>query len=276
MQYRFWDRAKDWVTLGACLVVSLGVLLARNEPAVKSLRRSALAATSGVEARISGVGQYLRALDENERLRRETITLAVEAARARDAVAENDRLRRLLAFRDTLATPLVAVRIVSKGLGEQQNYFTIDAGTENGVHDGMPVVDERGILGRVVLASGRYARVMPYLNTDFRVQARLQPGGAEGVIKWDGAAGDRLTLDFVPRTTLVTVGMEVVTSGGTGVFPAGFRIGTVVEAQARAGRNALDILVRPASPLGEATHAVVLLSLPDSARTALEAAPAVR
>lgn len=272
MQFGFWDRAKDWIILGACLVFSLGVLLARNEPAVKSLRRAALSATSGVEARLAGVGRYLRALDENERLRRETIALAVEAARAREAVGENDRLRRLLAFRDTLATPMVAVRIVSKGLGEQQNYFTIDAGTDSGVEDGMPVVDERGILGRVILASTRYARVMPTINTDFRVQARLLPGGAEGVVRWDGVAGDRLTLDFVPRTTQVTRGMQVVTSGGTGIFPAGFPIGTVVEAEARAGRNALDIRLRPASPLGEATHAVVLLARPDSARLAIEAA----
>lgn len=272
MQYRFWDRAKDWVLLGLCLVVSLVVLVARNEPAVRSLRRAALMATSGIEATLAGVGRYLRALDENERLRGETVTLAVEAARSREAVAENDRLRRLLAFRDTLGTEMVAVRIVSKGLGDQQNLFTIDAGTDRGVRDGMPVVDERGILGRVVLTNSRYARVMPYLNTDFRVQATLLPGGAEGVVRWDGSAGDRLTLDFVPRTTRVTRGMPVVTSGGTGIFPAGFPIGTVVEAQARAGRNALDIVVRPASPLGEATHAVVLLVVPDTARLAIEAA----
>ncbi len=274
MQYRFWDRAKDWVLLGACLLVSLVVLLARNEPAVRSLRRAALMATSGVESRLAGVGRYLRALDENDRLRGETVTLAVEAARSREAVSENDRLRRLLAFRDTLGTEMVAVRIVSKGLGEQQNVFTIDAGTDRGVRDGMPVVDERGILGRVILTNTRYARVMPYLNTDFRVQATLLPIGAEGVVRWDGAAGDRLSLDFVPRTTRVTRGMQVVTSGGTGIFPAGFPIGTVVEAQASAGRNALDIAVRPASPIGEATHAVVLLVVPDSARMAIDTAPA--
>ena len=274
MQYRFWDRAKDWVLLGVCLLVSLVVLMARNEPAVRSLRRAALMATSGVEARLAGVGRYLRALDENDRLRGETVTLAVEAARSREAVAENDRLRRLLAFRDTLGTEMVAVRIVSKGLGAQQNVFTIDAGTDRGVRDGMPVVDERGILGRVILTNTRYARVMPYLNTDFRVQATLLPGGAEGVVRWDGAAGDRLSLDFVPRTTRVTRGMQVVTSGGTGIFPAGFPIGTVVEAKATAGRNALDIAVRPAAPSGEATHAVVLLVVPDSARMAIDTAPA--
>ena len=274
MTFRFWDRAKDWVLLAACLLVSLVVLVTRNDPAMRGLRRIALMATSGVEARLAGVGRYLRALDENERLRTETVTLAVEAARSREAVAENERLRRLLAFRDTLGTDMVAVRIVSKGLGEQQNVFTIDAGAERGVADGMPVVDERGILGRVVLTNRRYARVMPYLNTDFRVQATLLPGGAEGVVRWDGRAGDRLTLDFVPRTTRVTPGMQVVTSGGTGLFPAGYPIGTVVEAQARAGRNALDIAVRPASPLGEATHAVVLLTVPDSLRAAIETAPA--
>lgn len=273
MRYSFWDRAKDWVLLGACLVLSLVVLFTRNTSVVRGLRAAALQVTSNVEARLSSVGRYLRALDENERLREESVELAIEAARAREAVSENDRLRAMLAFRDTLDVPMVAVRLISRELGGEHNYFTIDAGRDDGVRDGMAVLDERGILGRVVLTSPRYARVMPYLNTDFRITARILPIGAEGIVRWDGRQQDRLVMDYISRTENVRRGMVVVTSGASEVFPAGFPIGYVEERAAREGRNALDLRLRPAAPIDRTTHAFVLLALPDSGRVNIEARP---
>ncbi len=270
MRYSSWDRAKDWVLLAGCLIVSLVVLFTRNTPVVRGVRSAALQVTSGVEARLAGVGQYLRALDENERLRSESVELAVEAARARAAVSENDHLRAMLAFRDTLQTPMVAVRIIGRDLGGEFNYFTVDAGRDEGVQEGMAVIDERGVLGRIILTSAHYARVMPYLNTDFRITARILPIGAEGIVRWDGQRQDRLVMDYVSRTEPVARGMVVVTSGASEVFPEGFPVGYVEERAAREGRNALDLKLRPAAPLDKTTHAFVLLTLPDSARVNLE------
>ena len=273
LQYRLWDRIQDWVYLAVALAISLVTMTQRNEPALRGLRAAALAATSGVEARLSGVGRYVRALDENERLRQEAITLATEAARAREATAENDRLRALLGFRDSSAATLVPVRIVAKGLGGERNLLTIDGGTMRGVHDGMPLIDERGILGRVVLTSDHYARVMPYLNTNFRVVAKVRELGADGIVRWDIKRPGVLTMQEVGRTEQVRRGMHIVTGFGSDVFPAGFPIGTVDSVAAESGRNDLTILVRPAAPLANASFAFVLTVLPNSERTALEATP---
>ena len=126
---------------------------------------------------------------------------------------------------------------------------------------------------RVVLTSGRYARVMPYLNTDFRVVAKVQELSADGVVRWDGKKPDLLTLQEVGRTERVRPGMHVVTGTGSDVFPAGYPIGTVTAVRADPGRNDLTIDVRPAAPLSNAGFAFVLTALPDSERVALEARP---
>ena len=273
LQYRLWDRLQDWVYLAVVLVVSVTLLTLRNEPALRGLRAGALSLTSGAEASLSGIGRYLRALDENERLRQETITLAAEAARARESTAENDRLRALLAFRDSSGATLVPVRLVAKGLGGERNLLTIDGGAARGIRDGMPLLDERGILGRVVLTSEHYARVMPYLNTDFRVVAKISEIGAEGVVRWDGKKPGLLTMQEVGRTEQVKPGMKVVTGTGSGVFPAGYPVGTVVAVRAEQGRNDFTIDVRPAALLSNASFAFVLTALPDPERTALEAQP---
>ncbi len=259
-----WSRLQDWVALGVCLVLSFGVLVTRNQPAMMGLRAQSLEVTAWVESKISWAGRFLGALGENERLRLENIELAAEAARARESVQENTRLRQMLGFRDTLDVPLKLARIVGKDLGQQQNFFTINAGSDDSVKVGMAVLDERGILGKVVLVSPRYARVMAYLNTDFRVPARVLPIGAEGIVRWDGRRADRLVLDNVSRTEPVRRDMIVVTSGISSVFPPGFPIGRVVEVQARAGRNALDIEIGPTSPINRARFCFVVLTERDA------------
>lgn len=259
-----WNRLQDWIALGVCLALSLGVLVTRNEPVVMGLRAASLETTSRIESRMSWAGRFFGALGENERLRLDNIELAAEVARAREAVQENARLREMLGFRDTVDVPMRLTRIVGKDLGQQQNFFTIDAGTADSIRVGMALVDERGILGKVVLTSEHYARVMAYLNTDFRVPVRVLPIGAEGIIRWDGRRPDRLVLDNVSRTEPVRKEMLVVTSGISSVFPPGFPVGRVEEVQARAGRNSLDIEVAPASPVNRARFGFVVLSEPDA------------
>ncbi len=265
-----WGRVQDWLALAACLVASLVVLFTRNEPVMVGLRAQSLGATAWVESKMSWAGRFFGALGENDRLRLENIELAAEVARARESVQENTRLRDMLGFRDTLGVPLKLARIVGKDLGQQQNFFTIDAGTDDSVRVGMAVVDERGILGKVVLVSSRYARVMAYLNTDFRVPVRVLPVGAEGIARWDGRRPDRLVLDQVSRTEPVRQGMLVVTSGISSVFTPGFPVGTVEEVEARAGQNALTIGLSPAAAINRARFCFVVLRERDPSLVSLE------
>ena len=270
MPFRLWDRIRDWVVLAVLLVSAVGVMLMQNEPLLRGLRATALEATSAVEARFAWVGRFSRALDENEALRRENIEFSSELARLREARLENERLRNLLAFRDSTTYPMVGARIVSKDIYEDDNYLTLDVGRVDCVKVDMAVVDERGILGKVVFVSENYSRVMPYLNTRFRAPAKVQELGATGLIRWGGTRSDGLTLDHVVKTEPVEPGQLVVTSGYSAIFPPGYPIGRVDSVALRAGRNVLDILVSPLASLDTAEHAFVILTRPDPERLELE------
>jgi rod shape-determining protein MreC len=266
-----WYRLRDWIALAACLLLSVGVLFEENQPAVVGLRQTSLELTSAFEASFGWIGRYLTALDENERLREENIRMASELSRTRGSARDAERLRAQLAFVDTTEYDLLPVRVVSKSMSDQ-NYFTISAGTQDSVAVGMPVVDERGVLGRVVLTSGRYARVMPYLNTNFRASARVLPIDAEGVVTWDGNRPDRLTLNFISRTEPIDTGMVVVTSPSSGTFPPGFAFGKVSSVEASSGQINLEVGVEPSARLDQARYAYVVLYLPDPAQLAIDSA----
>jgi rod shape-determining protein MreC len=273
MRYNLWDRVRDWVLLAVLLLAAGVVVLARNEPVVYGLRAASLDVTSRVEARLSAVGRYVRALDENTSLREENIVLSSELARSREAVIENRRLHQMMTFRDTTHFSLQPARIVSKDITRQQNLLTIDVGSRDGVEVEMPVVNEMGIIGKVVLVSERYARVMPYLNTDFRTPAKVQPMQAAGIVRWEGDRRDRLLMEHVVKTEVVQRGHLVVTSGYSSVFPGGYPIGVVDSVFARPGRNELVVYLTPTAYLDRAEHVFVIMTRPDSERIALEATP---
>ncbi len=261
----FWERFRDWALLLALLGLSIVTMLARNEPLVRGLRAEALEATGRVEGLFAWAGGFIRALEENDRLRIENIRLSGEVARSREARIENERLLRFLGLRDSLNLPARAVRILSKD--PQGGRFIIDAGAEDGIAPGMAVIDPRGIIGKVSLTAPHHAEVMTYLHTDFRVPARIQPLEVDGIVRWDGKDPDRLVMDFVVKTEPVRKGLPVVTSGYSDTFMPGYPIGVVDSVALRPGRYELFVSITPYARLRDAVYAFVVLHRPDPARS---------
>lgn len=270
MTFRLWDRIRDWVVLGVLLAVSLLTLLTENQPVLRGLRAEALEATAFLEARFAWAGGYFRALRENEVLREENIVLSSQVARSREAILENERLRRLIGFQDTTDFDLQAARIINKDITQQRNFLTLNVGSADSVDVDMAVIDERGIIGKVVLVSRNFSSVMPFLNTDLRIPSKVQPLQAFGIVRWEGGSSDRLRMDHVVKTEPVESGQLVVTSGYSGVFPAGLPVGVIDSVSSRTGRNDLSIFLRPATSLSTAEHAFVILDRPDVERLELE------
>jgi len=215
-----------------------------------------------MESQFSRVAEFMRAADENSRLRATNIVMSSQLAKLRDAQEENERLRALLALRDTLDVPTLAVRVVSRDVHRQKNFLIIDAGKADGLAEDMAVVDDHGIIGKVVLPGDDYSLVQTYLNTDFRVPGLIQPLQTFGIVRWDGTQLDRLLLDYVVRTEPVAKGQLVITSGSS-IFPSGIPIGTIDSVAVRAGENLLEIFLTPATPIGSARHAFVILRTPN-------------
>ncbi|MAQ92315.1 MAG: rod shape-determining protein MreC [Rhodothermaceae bacterium] len=268
---QIWERTRDYVVFGTLLLIGVVIFVGRNGPALRAARAASLAVTAPVEGVFERAARFRQSLEENERLRMETADLSADVARLREAAAENAQLRALLQFEDTTTIRRVVGRVVAKDITEQSNLLTIDVGERDSVEIGMPVINERGIVGRVILTNDRYAVVMPHQNTQFRVPASIEELGREGVVRWDGASFDKLTMEYVVKTEPVERGMLVVTSPFSGVFPAGIPVGRVDTAYAAAGRNDYVIQLEPAAPISEVGYVYVLLTRPDPEQAILEA-----
>ncbi len=268
---RLWDRIRDFVFLAVLLLTSLTVLLGVQYEAFLSLRSASLEFTSRVESAFAWVGRYVNALNENDQLRANNLRLSSRLARLLEEEIENQRLRGLLNLKSKWAEyPRVAAQIVSRDVTKSNNLLTINVGSNQGIEKGMPVISDRGLIGRVVLVSRNYSVVMPYLNTTFKAAAKIQPQQIYGIIRWEGNRPDRLLLDHVVKTEKVSKGDTIVTAGYThGFYPAGIPIGYVDSTAVRKGQNDWLIYVRPMVMISQTEHAFVLLFKPDIEQTRL-------
>lgn len=269
---RLWDRLRDYIVLAVLLVISIAVLVGVKKEALMSLRSGSLEITSRVESMFAWVGRYVNALNENDQLRSNNLRLSSRLARLLEVEIENQRLKGLLNLKSHWSDyPKVAAQIVARDVTRSNNLLTLNVGSNQLVEVGMPVISDRGLIGRVVLVSNNYCMVLPYLNTTFRAAAKIQPREIFGLVRWEGNRADQILMENVVKTEKVTRGDTIVTAGSTyGYYPAGIPIGYVDSTAVRRGQNDLQIFIRPMANIVQTEYAFVLLYHPDQEQVNLE------
>ena len=180
------------------------------------------AAAVSVRERFS-THERLRA--ENAALRAESVALTVRLHALREAALERDRLRALLGAHLAPPEGTRPARIVVVETAGPFQSAILDRGRADGVEPGGAVVGEAGLLGRVVAAGERGARVQLLSDRTAATGILLPRTGRAAVARGDGASG--AALQYVPAIADVAVGDEVVTSGTDGVYPRGLLVGRI-------------------------------------------------
>ncbi|MGB5696054.1 MAG: rod shape-determining protein MreC [Polyangiales bacterium] len=160
---------------------------------------------------------------ENDRLRREMRVLRDDSRRIRE-------LESLLGLRERLATETVTARVIAKDISPSFRVvrLAIDHGEHAGLHAGMPVIANEGLVGQIRRVSGRFADVLLTVDPESRADVFVGEGRARGRIEGLGERGRyRCRIQFDRPDDEVAVGDEVVTSGLGKKFPPSILVGYV-------------------------------------------------
>ncbi len=183
--------------------------------------------------------ETLAYLNSNDELRADVAKLSAQNSQL---VSEAERApldRHRLAELDGLTTTanrtghaLVAARVI--GMGPMQSFsrtVTIDAGGSSGVRKDMTVLNNEGLVGRVISATRTTANVLLIVDTESVVGGRLGSNREIGFLRGRGVTGDRgrLDLDLVDNSITPAKGDVLVTWGSQNGVPyvAGIPIGKV-------------------------------------------------
>ncbi|HET6379526.1 MAG TPA: rod shape-determining protein MreC [candidate division Zixibacteria bacterium] len=277
-------RTRTGLWFAAFAIVSLLLLLASRTDAALSLQRVTSRALDPVRQAIGGVGEGIagvfgvigeidRLRTENDELRRQLAAAEQRIAELTEAAAENRELRELLGLTESLDMDLLPVRIVSRDPSNFTWEVGIDAGTDQGLRVGMPVVGSAegagALAGSVVSVGPDTSTVRLIVDTRSAVVAIDQQSRALGLVR--GQLGGQLVMVQVDVTEQVSEGDTVVTAGlvlesgsGRSPYPRGLLIGTVQAVQPDPNALTQTAFVRPALDFDRLERLLVVTAFEDS------------
>jgi rod shape-determining protein MreC len=202
----------------------------------------------------AAVPDFFRTTDA---LRRDVAALKVTNSRLRTELAGSalDRNRAveldgLLATSRSTGYALVPARVVAMGPAQSfSRTVTIDAGTTSGVRPDLTVLDNDGLVGRVLRADRSTATVLLLVDRDSVVGGRLGSSMEVGFLRGRGQVGDdaRLDLDLVDGSAVATKGDALVTWGSKHGAPyvAGVPIGRVASVRSTPRLQSTRAVIAP-------------------------------
>lgn len=214
---------------------------------------------------------------ENEQLKERLAKAEAELHAARQAEAENERLKALLGLDEKSDIKSVPARVIARDPSIWFNTITINRGSTSGIAVNMPVVTGGGVVGRVITVSPWAAQVM--LLTDEKAGAgavvgQLGQSGALGSVRGRSDLGvGIIEMRYVSGLEQVEVGDYVMTTGQDGIYPPGLNIGKVVDVKKGTATQAHQILIQPGAQLDHLEEVAVLLYQPPQRSTPQQTVP---
>lgn len=218
--------------------------MSRNEsPAATRLRTAIMdvaAPVIGVVSRpfdaIAAAGEWIvnfvHTRADNITLRNQNLQLLQWQAEAKRMAAENQSLKALLHMVPAQKAHFVTTRLVSEFGGPFAHSGLLAGGSRDGIRKDQAVINENGLIGRVVEAGETSARVLLLNDINSRVPVVVERTREKSMLT--GTGGALPVLNYLPAAHGLEAGDRLVTSGDGGIFPAGLPVGTVVEVDGNA------------------------------------------
>ena len=166
-------------------------------------------------------------LAENLRLRDEVGKLREQSIRSFGLAEDLDRLAVALTYTRAFEPELQVADLVYVDYASWLQTAILKTSADT-VEINQPVVSGKGLVGRVVLVTGPYAKVQLISDRAASIGVMIERTHRQGVVK--GASRGSLELDYVSLQADVRVGDVVITAGIDGIYPRGIPVGTIAAA----------------------------------------------
>lgn len=196
---------------------------------IAELVTPALSAALGPLSSFKWAGQhvtdYFSLVEELDRLRDENQRLRGWEWRAKELERKLADLSAVARAVEAKGIPFVTARVVANSSSAFVRSVMINAGREQNIKSGYPVLNGDGLVGRIVETGSTAARVLLLTDQQSRIPVFVGSRNLNAVVAGDNGAMPRLV--NLPSDAEIAAGEEVATSGIGGLFPRGLRIGTV-------------------------------------------------
>lgn len=217
------------------------------------------------------VDRLFNTYEENDRLKKRIDELAALQSENKNYKAENEHLKEQLNLNATLTNyDKVSASVISRSPDSWQEILIIDKGKKDGVNVNMPVMGNKGLIGRVILADQFNAKVELLTaenqkSNHFPVMiATAEDQFSYGLLADYDEKNELFIVTQLTQSKRIKVGDTVATSGLGGNSPKGLPVGKVVRVEPNS--NGLDkkVYVKPESSMYDVSAVTVIQRLAGS------------
>ena len=164
---------------------------------------------------------------ENEALKEQVAELQSRIIELQQNLNEADILYALLGFaRSSPDEQYIPAKVIGKDPSPFLKYILIDQGSDQGIRAGMPVVTNKGLVGRIEAVTGSAARVKLITDSTSMINVVVTDVDADCMLQ--GSITGDVTIEMVSQDVKLAPGQVIQTSGLGGEFPADFIVGQVL------------------------------------------------
>ena len=249
-------------------IVSFSLIIRHNEYQRAIFSESASTLFGNISSTITSIKDYFRLKEINESLAKENILLKnrLEAYE----FLQDTIIQRTVVEGSIPVYEYIGAKQVNATYNRTKNYITLNRGRKNGLQKEMAVCTPEGIVGLIQDLSDHFAVVIPLINVDARISAKIKKNNYYGSLQWDGNDYAYSYLNDIPYHVEVNAGDTIVTSGLSKIFPEGIVVG-YVESVDKVTANFLKIKVNLAVDFKRINHVYVILNNKKNEQTSLEA-----
>ncbi len=146
---------------------------------------------------------------------------------AQKLLVENEELKKLLNGINNIPKNFVTAKVISNSSGSYIKTITINVGKKNGLSIGNAVVNNWGMIGRVIEVGKRSARVLLITDINSQIPVYFEKSKHKAILI--GNNSDLLDIKYLKSRVKIFDKDRVITSGEGGLLPRGMSVGLYLE-----------------------------------------------
>jgi len=252
---KFFNNFKEYIVLIFLLLVSLSLLPLNKSAELKKIRTLAFGNLAFLNSLVLDAQNMLRDRDEVVKVEKLNAELMLKVNQLREYGLENSELKRILFLKDTTKYPIKPVTIISKLIPSLPGYYLINAGLNDSLKNGMPIINDKGYVGLIVKTSDHFSLVMSLKSTASHIAVMDQRSKVNGILDWDGKS---FVIKNISTTNDVSIGDRIVTSAFSTIVPPSIPVGIVIRKSTSVAGLLTNIEVSPFVNFQSVKNVVVL------------------
>lgn len=117
--------------------------------------------------------------------------------------------------------------VISNPYTKRNNILTLDKGSLDSIQPNMGVILSNGVVGITLKVSKYYTTVLSLLNSQSKINAKMNKSHHYGSLQWNGQDFSKVNLEDLPIQANIQEGDTIISGGKSIFFPEGIPIGII-------------------------------------------------